>query len=385
MSRVVVADLYSHATMHLPFNEGYLRLLRHAYPDDTIDFFGDPGHVAALAGCVGDVPGISFHALARLSPRWGLSLHNPLAGRLAALNAWQRLRATALGGDVRLFACLGFDANLLSVLRLLWSGKAALHLIAHAQAAQPFDWRSRNPLYRAFDLGSLMRRELPPRSRVVTLELGIAEAFAEAAPAWRERLATLEHPILPGEWAMPRRPDGANIQIGFLGHASLSKGFDLFVDMARDWAGKGYEFSAIGIGSPEAFALDLSPLALPPSRASVPRADYVRHLAAMDFICLPLGAQYRYVASGSVIDAVAALKPLLAARTGTLDALAARYGALGVAASNRAELGAVLADPARLLRGWDGWVENLTELRACRAPERLAAGYRAMVDETRHG
>ncbi len=376
--RIVVFDVLSHEFMHHPFNEAYLRVLRAAFPRDHIAFHADAGHIARLRDRLADETNISFHATARLAAPKGWSLHNPVIGRRAALDVWGRMRRASGGGDLRLAALLGFDANLISVLRRMWHGRAPLHLIAHNQVAASVRWRSRNPLVRGFDLIAGMRQALPAPFKVIALELGIAEAMAALAPAWRANLATLEHPILVSEWVDAAEP-AAVLNIGFLGHASRSKGFDVFLDIARQFAGPAMRFHAIGLAAPEALEMDLAPLARPPSRESVPRPDYVAAMGAMDFICLPLNETYRYVASGSVIDAVAAGTPVMALRTDSMTAIAAKYGDIGPVADNAAALGALFADPAALRAARPAWVANVLRMRAARAPAPLGAAYKILV------
>jgi hypothetical protein len=280
----------------------------------------------------------------------------------------------------RLTAVLGFDANLLSVLRRVWRGPAPLHLILHNQIAAAMRWRSRNPAIRAFDLLAGMRHGLPPSLRVMTLELGIAEAVRGLAPAWAGNLATLEHPILVSEWVAPAAPAEGMLNIGFLGHASRDKGFDLFLEIARAHASPAMQFHAIGIASPEALAMDLRCLARPPSATSVPRPDYVAAVAQMDFVCLPLNENYRYVASGSVIDAVAACKPLLSVGNDSLDAIAMAYGPIGAVAATPDGLRGLFADPGALVERRGEWVGNLQRMRAARTPQALAPNYAAMLE-----
>src|SRR5436853_3353287 len=81
---IEVFDFLSYEHVHLPFNEGYLRVLRAAYPDDRICFHGGMGHVERLMPRVGDVGNIAFEPCKPFETRFGVSHHNPLAGRWAA-------------------------------------------------------------------------------------------------------------------------------------------------------------------------------------------------------------------------------------------------------------------------------------------------------------
>src|ERR1700753_1178813 len=86
LHEIALFDFISHETMHLPFNEEYLRVLRAAFPDDRIVFRARAGHVANLKPRVADLTGIAFEACEPFVPPFGLSAHNPLGGRLAARN-----------------------------------------------------------------------------------------------------------------------------------------------------------------------------------------------------------------------------------------------------------------------------------------------------------
>jgi hypothetical protein len=376
----MIFDVLSHEFMHHPFNEAYLRLLRAAFPEDRIVFHAQAAHLARLAPRLTDEPAIRFVPIEPLRPPKGWSLHNPVVGRLAALRVWRQMRLAIASTPPRLVAVLGFDANLLSVLRRVWRGPTPLHLILHNQIAAAMHWRSRNPAIRAFDLLAVMRQGLPPSLRVMTLELGIAEAVRGLAPAWAGNLATLEHPILVSEWVAPSDPAAGMLHIGFLGHASRDKGFDLFLDIAHTHASPAMRFHAIGIASPEALAMDLRCLARPPSPTSVPRPDYVAAVAQMDFVCLPLNENYRYVASGSVIDAVAACKPLLSVRNDSLDAIESAYGPIGATVAAPDALRALFAAPGAMLERRSKWVANLQMMRAARTPRALARNYARLLE-----
>src|ERR1700761_8597226 len=84
LREIALFDFISHETMHLPFNEEYLRVLRAAFPNDSIVFRARTGHVANLKPRVADLGGIDFEACEPFTPPFGLSPHNPLGGYLAA-------------------------------------------------------------------------------------------------------------------------------------------------------------------------------------------------------------------------------------------------------------------------------------------------------------
>jgi glycosyltransferase involved in cell wall biosynthesis len=246
-------------------------------------------------------------------------------------------------------------------------------------------WRSRNPVARAFDIVSEVRHDLPDSVRLVALELGVKEAIAELAPL-NLSVVTLEHPILTSEWSEspPPRTD-RKVKIGFLGNARKSKGFEVFVNLANSADRDDIAFEAIGIAAPDTDHLDLKALSRVPSRKPLSRDDYLACTRDLDLVCLPLhGRAYDFTASGTVADAVAALKPLLAFRSRTLDAIVARYGPIGWLVESEAELTYLVQtfDRATFDAHCPLWIANLRKIRDARRPEALARSYGRLVTET---
>jgi len=385
MPTVAVFDFLSHEFMHHPFNEGYLRLLRAAFPGDRVIFHARPGHIERLAPRFADADRIEFRPCPPFAVPFGLSRHNPIAGRLGARRCWDSIVAGIGQENLRLAAVLGVEANLYAVLRRAWPRFAPppLHMILHNHLADAASWRSRNPFYRAFDLVSVLQRPLPPHVRLVALELGISDAVAEIAPAVAPSLETLEHPVLVSEWCEAPAEDFVPpvLRIGFLGQASTGKGFDQFVELSRTCRGAPFEFHAIGITAPDSYTFDLSGLSRKPALTSVPRDDYVAAVAGLDLVCLPLPDIYRYVASGSVIDAVAALKPVVCLRNPSLDAIVARYGPIGYMADSKDDLAAFIQNltPAGFAARRGEWIGNLRQLREARSPFVQGPHYAAAI------
>src|SRR5262245_42570133 len=176
-SEIGVFDFLSDDHVHLPFNEGYLRVLRAAYPHDRICFHGARAHVERLAPRVADLANIAFQPCKPFETPFGVSHHNPLAGRWAARQCLKLTAREFAGRPIRLIALSGFNASLLSVMGRGWPSisVAPLHMILHSQLGEAMVWRSRNPLIRAADLVSQITRRLPSSVRIVALELGIKE------------------------------------------------------------------------------------------------------------------------------------------------------------------------------------------------------------------
>jgi hypothetical protein len=385
---IQVFDFLSFDHVHLPFNEGYLRILRAAYPGDHISFSAANGHVERLAPRVADLANLTLRPCKSFETPFGLSHHNPLAGRWGARQCLNMIARQAAGRHVRLIALLGFNASLLALIGHRWPmvSAAPLHMILHSHLGEAMTWRSRNPVIRGTDLVSQLRRPLPRAVRIVALELGMKEAINDSFPAVSPAVVTLEHPILSSEWtANPLLTPTGKVKIGFVGHARRAKGFDLFVELAHRCSREDIEFHAIGHSSPETDQLDLSRLARKPSQIPLLRNEYLAALEGVDLVCLPLpGHVYDFTGSGTVSDAIAALKPLIVFRNRTMEAMFARYGPIGWLADGRDDLFRLVdeLDPIEFARRHSSWVNNLRALREARRPELLAKSYAASTEMT---
>src|ERR1700730_1945398 len=385
---IAVFDFLSDEHVHLPFNEGYLRILRAAYPHDRVCFLGTKGHVERLAPRVADLADIALQPCKPFETPLGLSHHNPLAGRWAARRCLRLIAQESAGRPLRLIALLGFNASLLSVMGRGWSpnSSVSLHMILHSQLGEAMVWRSRNAFIRAGDLISQIARPLAPSVRVVALELGIKEAIADASPSISPAIVTLEHPILRSEWAedSPLAKVG-KVKIAFVGHARGAKGFDVFVQLAGRCARNDIEFHAIGHSSPETDHLDISALARKPSKTPLLREEYLAALEEVDLVCLPLHSRaYDFTGSGTVSDAIAALKPLLVIRNRTIEAVFDHYGPIGWLADGREALFELVRtlDPTEFGRRRSSWIGNLRAIREDRRPETLAKSYAPSISMT---
>jgi hypothetical protein len=387
-SEIAVFDFLSDEHVHLPFNEGYLRILRAAYPHDHMWFRGTRGHVERLAPRVADLADIAFQPCKPFETPFGLSHHNPLAGRWAARQCLKLVAQEAAGRPVRLIALLGFNASLLSVMGRGWSPTSVvpLHMILHSHLGEAMVWRSRNPLIRAGDLISQITRPLLPSIRIVALELGIKEAIDDASPTISPSIVTLEHPILRSEWAEDPPVAGVGrVKIAFVGHARLAKGYDVFVQLADRCSRNDLEFHAIGHSSPETDHLDTNALTRKPSKTPLLREEYLAALEEVDLVCLPLHSRaYDFTGSGTVSDAIAALKPMIVIRNRTIEAVFDHYGPIGWLADGSDDLFELVRtlDPTEFGRQRSSWIGNLRAIREARRPETLAESYAASISMT---
>ena len=384
MGVIAVFDFLSHPHMHLPFNEGYLKVLRSAFPEKEIVFAACQGHIDNLKASLGSTEGIAFVPVEPLSAPAGKSLHHPWVGRRAARACFAEARRV-LGGRKPEFAALcGMDANLLAVFRKAWAASydATLHYVLHNHLAAAAHWRSRNPLLRAFDFASVFAKALPPGQSILVLELGLADTIEQYYSVHRGRVVTLEHPVVETEAAEPILPlSNRPLRIGFCGHCGRGKGFDIFVELATEFTGPQFEFHAIGLANPNASDLDLSSLVRKPSPVPVPREEFLAALRAVDLVCLPLPHKVSFVASGSIIDAFAAAKPLLLTANQMHQAIRAEYGDFGLLFADTAELRQffVEANRVRIEENYSSWIKTIIRIREARGRQPLARAYAATI------
>src|SRR5439155_23274529 len=94
------------------------------------------------------------------------------------------------------------------------------------------------------------------------------------------------------------------------------------VQLAGHCSRNDIEFHAIGHSSPETDHLNTSTLTRKPSKTPLLREEYLAALDEVDLVCLPLHSRsYDFTGSGTVSDAIAALKPLSVLRDRTIESL----------------------------------------------------------------
>lgn len=387
MGIVTIFDFLSHPTMHLPFNEGYLKVLRHVFPDDEIIFAAQQGHIDNLKGRFSSGEDIKFLPIKPFSISGNYSRHNPFFGRKAAGKCWQEVEKV-VGNNTPVFAALmGMEANLLAVFPQQWQKEypnTTFHYILHNHLSAAMAWRSRNPFYRWFDFLSVFKRGLPEKQKILALELGMTSVLEQIAPQLKGSILTLEHPVLESEWLeeIPVSIDRP-LRIGFVGHCGTGKGFDFFVQLANEYSGNKFEFFAIGRKNPNIGDLDLSSLTLEPSSTSVPREIFVNNLNRMDMICLPIPKNTAYVTSGSLIDGFTALKPLILTENSSNKAIEKKYGEYGKIYSRQSEMKEFFSSysVADFQKDQPKWIENMKKIRAGRTAKALARDYRELIFE----
>jgi glycosyltransferase involved in cell wall biosynthesis len=217
----------------------------------------------------------------------------------------------------------------------------------------------------------------------VVLEDSIREVLVRDVPALVSRVEVLEHPVAPNEGAEGAETLQLPIRFGFLGLANAVKGFPVFVDVARQvtevFPGRA-EFHAIGRWPADSnTTATLDCLATTPRRERLGRAEFIRGVRSLLYVVLPHQADfYDTSATGTLLDAIACCKPVIARKIPVFNKMFARHGDIGWLFDDDRDLKRVIdtivagADQSR----YRNQVRNILKAQASRTPAALAARYR---------
>lgn len=374
---ILVFDLSNVGIVHAPFDHGYLRVLRHAFPGEPIRFFGEATHCELLAAMEGHGSPVQFERGPFLG-KIGRARHRPWEVLPRAWRAVRAMRGIAETVRPRFVAVV---SEVLPAIRFAvrhlwrWQGAPPLDLVLHSDIATLEGWRSRNPLLRAFDWEAELRRPVRGPVRLVTLEAGIRDHLVARFPERAAETVTLDHPVPESECDDDRREPSDPLEIGFIGNSAPEKGFGAFLDLARAVPGPRYHAIGQALGTLPADAATI--LATPPG-PRLPRAEFLRRLRALDLVVLPLTRPaYDWTASGTLIDCLTNLVPVLTTRTAVTEGVFSRHGPIGVMVETERDLAPTLRgiDAAWLAANRPAFLANLRAARAARLPAALARTY----------
>jgi glycosyltransferase involved in cell wall biosynthesis len=329
---------------HVPINQSLLQSLAHAYPQQQIHFFGSASHIAELNGFRGagdwfgritmhaiDTPPLRAHPTEKLwKDGWALSI------ALAKLYD---------GSDILLVLpyTTGELVRLVSFFQSLRYKRVSAAFVLHGNANEIFGWQSRNPLYRWLALGPAIRAA-NARQVFLVLDQAIQQQLVTLSPDVAARIEVWSHPVNSVEAQSLRaaKPQEAPpYRFGFLGVATLAKGIDVFgriaADICASLPGRA-TFQLLGRVHRDAAAADLKAVAFD-SGPEVPRDIYLRDLASLHYAVFPFRNEYYSLsASGTLLDAIAARKPIITTSIPLFRGLFEEFGDVGYLCSNDDEL-----------------------------------------------
>jgi len=386
-------ELFCRDQRHAPFNAGLIRTLCCAFPGERITVACAEDHYQGVFNHIAPAERdqLVLHTI-DLPGRFGDAYHHVSIPRLIAEFRLLRNLVTSAPA-LRLLVVSSLTSTGLFAARLLLQTRQArnlaIHCVLHDNAGAIDGWRSRNPLMRAFDMESALRRTTGPRLRMIVLEDPIRVRLEERIPALRGRVDGLQQAIDPNESGGETITDLPKLEvparIGFLGMATRAKGFDTFLRIANDIARShpgAVEFHGVGMLHSEFERVDQSSLRVPMTRGGLVRADFARAMLRLHYACLPYsGVYYQLIASGVLVDAISWCKPILAIAQPVLSEAFERFGDIGYLCRDEAELRSVILniaerpDPLRYAEQ----LKAIAAMRATRLPAALGRAYRETV------
>ena len=341
---------------HVPFDAALIASLEQAFPDEPIHFFAEAEHLRQT--------------------RAHLSLRNQADSRHGGSVVWREIvippRQAPLGrrlrDDVVLARHLLSEAQRLGASRVVSccmhprSGLPALKMLAAFYRRPDVAF-----IHHAGLLSLLSSRRYHPlltfangRVKQVVLGSSICTEVVRRLPAMSGHLSAIRHPYLfdptaPSELPTAGAP-GSSLRFSFLGMVAENKGFADFARLADEFTGgpvpDAARFDLIG-GVP-ADATTAIPASVRSHAAAGPltREAYERLLQETSYTIFPYQPGfYSLVASGAVLDTLAAGKPLIALRNAQFQEMFEAMGDIGYLCGDLAEMRAVVAgivkDPPR--------------------------------------
>jgi hypothetical protein len=381
---IAVCELYHREGAHVPFNAGMIEVIRLAFPDEKVVFFGDASHVQQLQEQVGPLTSSSVSWKALVLPRRDLNYFSRLLSEFKIIN--QVIRSLNQRLNSRL-VFTSVSSSMLVALKLLLRLKPLnipVQVISHGEIKSGvLGKRHRHPLRRFQEMKTALTLFGTSSIQYLLLEQGIRERILPSLPSLAGKIEVLEHPLPPNETTICMKRMSSPVHFGFLGLANEMKGFSTFLHLAaeisREHPGKA-EFHAIGRLEPGADSRrEMEFLATKPGLERLSRHEYIERVKRLHFIIMPYRLDYYELSpSGTLLDAIAWEIPIIANRLPIFERTFRTYGDVGSLFSNEKELHAIVKD---LVAGMDesGYahqVSNLGEARLSRTPEKLAAVYR---------
>lgn len=389
---ILAFELTWTGTVHATSNAANLQVIAQAFPDQSVEVFGESSHLAELErDCsAGGDHAFHFHAIPLKADHSGKTGVTSFRRFLAEFRVFRNAIRRAPNRDALLVFLLSTTATstFAAALAAYLSGRrnVSVHVALHGNLNDARGWRSRNPLRRRFDLRStLERRHLVPVGFLV-LERVIQEAVVQLIPGLGDRIDTLPLPINPAEVAEARAPQfPPPVRIGFVGLGTEDKGFDTFLRMAQRaksiW-GAQVEFIHVGHVKEPVAEDRAACLKFPLTTEPLSRAAFVSRLEQLHYVALPFRpGYYDLSASGALIDALTFAKPILTTTVPLTEQFFSDYGDIGSLCIDEAEFFKMVE---KAVVDWDDaryrqQVENLLAAREARKVTALAGRYAEIV------
>jgi glycosyltransferase involved in cell wall biosynthesis len=382
---ITVCEPLVRGETHVCFNAALLEVLREAFPQEELAFFGASSHIAALQKQVGPRTLSSVAWTPVVLPgqqQRGLDA-------LRTIKFIQRLLDTLNRDERKDLVLTNIKPSILLALKVL-EGMArkrriGVQVVIHGQIGGINGRRSRHPIRRLRGMRTALQLFGRGNIRYLVLEKGIRDALLKSIPSLAEQVDILDHPLPPNEGERATIPLSLPIRFGFVGLANQNKGFPVFVRLASQMTERyrdQVEFHAVGrLQNDRLRSGELEALATKPAVRRLDRDSFLRGIRHLHFVVLPLQPEYyESVASGSLLDAIAFEKPIIATNIPLFANLFEEFGQFGYLYDAESDLRNAVEnilldiDQERYIEQ----VRNIRKVKAARTPQSLAEVYRAI-------
>lgn len=375
---IVVVNALALGFEHVPFDAAFLASLAQAFPGQPLHFYGERDHAEQVRRFLEprfDGAEIVWRELT-LPPR----LATPRARMARDLGNFRTVLAEAQrAGATRVVACYLHAVTgilALKALRLAYR-RSAVALVHHASLLRLLSSRRYHPLL------AVGNRRLG--------QIVLGDAIRREAIAMLPRLAgslhAIRHPYFFDDAAPSDLPAAGPIGFSFLGLVDETKGFDKFVALAEEVSRSSDGAARFDlIGGKRAGELAGSAgrwVKTYVEGGPMPRNLFEQRLRETAYTVFPYDPSfYRLAASGSLLDALGAGKPLIALRNPQFEETFAAMGDIGYLCDDveqmKSVVASILRDPPR--ERYRRQSENVLAHRALFGTAAVAAELRTALD-----
>lgn len=380
--------------IHVSNNVILLNIAEMAFPGQEMRVFADSQHLKEMQALLRPGAHVQFKPI-ELSPTFRHRPHIVSAGRLfTEIQFIRRALAQVPASEDCLLILLSATSTALAAaarLAAMRRGRTFVQAMLHGNLNELTGWRHRDPLRRALDLKSVLGRDYGGRLRYLVLEEFIRTKLAELSPVAARATDVLPHPLaLEGHDEAESRLE-LPLRVGLVGLGSVEKGMGTFLKIAKQLKpelGDKICFHHVGTFAPGTDPSLYGLLEEPPSTGQLPRAEFLARIARLHYFVFPYTRNYYGLsASGAFLDAVAALKPVIATRIPLTEQMFREFGAIGYLCEDENEivstLRGIVQNPDATL--YQAQVERLKTTRLQRLPDALVPRYREIVTKALPG
>lgn len=352
---------------HTPVNGAIIGAISLAFPRIPLVVAASSVHYQALQDHLNIRTGIS-HLEIEVAPPGGIKFGR-FRAQVAAL-----VRAVRSSGSSTLIVLSSGPETFFAIRLIAMIFRSCrIFVVLHGNAGLLFSPRMRDPRYRLCDYTAAFRLCQHRRIRMIALEEHIADNINKRCRYLRRGCLAWPHPLNTPDQGSGSIPTPPRARIAFIGAISASKGFDLFLRVMREARAPEIEFDIVGWLYAD-FELHEIPMHHI-TRMPLARTEFVQRIRQVHYAFLPLRPEvYEHTASGSLVDCIAHLVPVITVRCTAVERLVRDHGPIGFVCDDAEEMVTLMRQPARLLdpQAHAAFRRALAEARARRLPAALA-------------